>query len=423
LPCRSNKKSEEGKQARTGDNGLDPGDEASQARISKNILRHQIELDRTKPLAFAVYTGMTISKKNFQGRIAPPKNGPWQQGVMPEDHILTGGDVYSLGDTVKPGGLSAAESLGDFSRIDFPNGQGARRAALAEWIVDEKNPLTARVLVNRVWTWHFGKALAGNPNNFGGTGALPTHPELLDCLARWFMDNGWSVKKLSALMTSSKAYRRSSLHPDPDSLAKKDPLHQSFAAFQPRRLVAEELRDAMLSASGELNPQYGGIPAKPDINLEVAMQPLQIMGGTASVYEPDPTPEARNRRSIYTERLRGRRDPFFETFNQPGSDASCELRDTSTVAPQALTLFNTVEVHDRALALADHLCQSELTGDADVLRTLFLRLLSRPPTKEELQACLAHWKKTGTEEEWPRRLVSPTVLSSTCRSTTSTSPI
>ena len=326
------KKKEEGG-VKKGDNGLDPGDEASKARISKNIIRHKIEKDMALPLAHAVYTGKTVTKKNVQGRQSIPKD-PWEKGYFEKDAILAGGNVYSPTDPVKPGGLSAAESLGKMEVRRVSNGgKGKRRLALANWIVDENNPLTARVMVNRVWSWHFGKGIAGNPNNFGGTGELPTHPLLLDYLADWFIKNDWSVKKLNTLIVTSQAYRRSTRHPDESLKKERDPKNNLYATFQPRRLKAEELRDAMLLASGELNPRVGGIPVRPDVNPEVAVQPRQIMGGTASVYEPDPLPEQRNRRSIYAEKIRGLRDPFFETFNQPGPDKSCELRETSTVAP------------------------------------------------------------------------------------------
>ena len=277
-------KKEEKGNAKVGDNGLDPGDEASQSRIFKNLIRHKIELDRVQPFTHAVYTGKTIVRQNVRGRIDMPEK-PWQKGYYDSDVIYSGGDVYSQGDAVEPSGLSAAESLGGMKVSPIPKGQGKRRLALAKWIVDEKNPLTARVMVNRIWSWHFGRGLAGNPNNFGGTGELPTHPALLDYLADWFMKNGWSVKKLNHLILTSETYRRSSRHPDPESLAEKDPKGQFYARFLPRRLVAEEIRDAMLRVSGELNPRVGGIPVRPDINPEVAFQPRQIMGGTASVYD------------------------------------------------------------------------------------------------------------------------------------------
>ena len=403
------KKSEKGP-IKEGDTGLDPGDEASKARISKNVTRHKIEKDGVLPLAHSVYTGKTIGRKNVQGKIEMPAE-PWKKGEMENDAILTGGNVYSPAEPVTPGALSAAESLGEMDAKPFPAGQGKRRLALANWIVDEKNPLTARVMVNRVWSWHFGKGIAGNPNNFGGTGLAPTHPLLLDYLANWFMENGWSVKKLNRLIVGSKAYRRSSLHPDESLVRERDPHSALYATFASRRLTAEEFRDAMLAASGEMNFEVGGIPARPDINPEVAVQPRQIMGGTASVYEPDPKPEMRNRRTLYTERVRGLRDPFLEIFNQPGPDNSCELRETSTIAPQALTLFNSEEVRDRAVAFADRLMKEGL-GERETIRTAFEIALSRSPGENELRACLEHWKvaietetaKTHDRKQYPDQI-------------------
>lgn len=392
----ANRKDETG-EAKIGDNGLDPGDEASNARILKNISRHKIEADRTKPRVHGVFTGKTVKKKNISGLIEPvakPWDGP---GYIEKDTILTGGNIYAPGDPVKPGALSAAESLGKMNPSSFPDGRGKRRLALANWIVDEANPLTARVIVNRVWSWHFGKAIAGNPNNFGGTGAIPTHPELLDYLSLWFIENGWSIKKLNHLIISSDTYQRSSYHPSPHLVKKLDPSQALYSTFKPRRLTAEELRDAMLVASGELNREIGGLSARPDINLEVARQPLQIMGGSASVYESDPTPGQRNRRSLYAEKLRGLRDPFFETFNQPGSTNSCEIRETSTVAPQALTLINSQEMHDRALAFAHRLLK-ETQDDKQVIKRAFQLALGRAPTPKETLIFLEAWR-TATSDE------------------------
>lgn len=411
----ASRKKQENATARVGDNGLDPGDEASKARMAKNIRRHTIEADRTKPRAHGVYTGKTIQRNSISGHISkPPK--PWAKGTLEKDHILTGGSAYSLGASVVPGAISAAESLGQMPASEFPAAQGNRRLALANWIVDPKNPLTARVIVNRVWSWHFGKGLAGNPNNFGGTGALPTHPELLDHLAHWFTQHGSSIKKLNALIISSAAYQRSSRHPDAKSQTLADPGNKLYATFLPRRLTAEELRDAMLIASGEMNPEIGGLPAKPDINWEVATQPLQIMGGTASIYEPDPFPAQRNRRSIYAEKLRGLRDPFFETFNQPGTDNSCENRETSTVAPQALTLLNAQEMQDRSLAFAHRLLIEKSDG-TQVIHRAFQLALGRPPTSTETSAFLIEWKNATDKEakQTPQLQSFPTTLQRTIR--------
>ena len=389
------KKSENG-EAQVGDNGLDPGDESSLGRIKKNISRHNWERDKTKPIAYSVYTGKTIQRVNVNARVVVPAN-PWNKGTLATDTILTGGDAYAAGDPVTPGALSAAESLGKMSISPFPNEQGQRRLALANWITSESNPLTARVMVNRIWSWHFGQGIAGNPNNFGGTGKPPSHPELLDYLANWFIKNGWSVKKLNSLILSSRAYRRGTQHHDLQTLLEKDPNQGFYAIFRPRRLTAEEFRDAMLAVSSELSPAVGGVPCRPDINSEVAMQPRQIMGGTASVYEPDPLPEQRNRRSIYTEKIRGLRDPFMELFNQPGPDRSCELRETSTVAPQALTLMNADEVQDRSLAFAARLIRDHET-DLAIIQEAFRIALGRQPTAAELDQCMTHWKSCTKKE-------------------------
>lgn len=390
------KKTESG-DAKVGDNGLDPGDEASLGRMKKNMSRHRWEFDRTRPIAYSVYTGNTITVSNVSSRIKMPAGGVWKKGELEKAAILAGGDAFSPTDPVSPGALSAAESLGEMDEMSFPEGKGKRRLALAEWIVNEKNPLTSRVIVNRVWSWHFGKGLAGNPNNFGGTGILPTHPELLDYLANWLMENDWSIKALNELIVTSDTYRRSARHPNPESVSEKDPKQNLYATFLPRRLTAEEIRDAMLAASGELSYQVGGIPARPDVNLEVAFQPRQIMGGTASVYEPDPLPEQRNRRSLYAEKTRGLRDPFYETFNQPGPDNSCEQRETSTVAPQALTLFNSEEVLERSIALADRVLKESKSPEAAVHRAFHLSL-GRRATEAELGACLGHWEEATKEE-------------------------
>ena len=390
------KKKETG-DATVGDNGLSPGDENSLARMYKNISRHTWELEKTQPIAFAVYTGKTITRQNVSKRVVRPAK-VWGKGTIEKDTILTGGDAYARGDAVTPAPISAAVTLGQMTMEPFPSGKGKRRLALANWMVSKRNPLTARVMVNRVWSWHFGKGLTGNPNNLGSTGELPTHPELLDYLAGWFMQHDWSVKQLNRLILTSAAYRRSSRHSTPKELATKDPTYSHYAVFRSRRLTAEEFRDAMLAASGELNRQVGGIPCRPDINEEVAMQPRQIMGGTASVYEPDALPSQRNRRSIYAEKIRGLRDPFMETFNQPGPDKSCELRETSTVAPQALTLFNAQEVQDRSLAFAARLLKQSGDDEA-VVRFAFEASLSRQPTAAELTACLTHWTKATAEEE------------------------
>jgi hypothetical protein len=241
--------------------------------------------------------------------------------------------------------------------------------------------------------WHFGQPLAGNPNNFGSTGKKPTHPELLDWLAAKFVDSGWSFKALHRLIMTSEAYRRSATHPDLKSLREKDALGTSYAVFQARRLSAEELRDAMLAATGELNRALGGIPNRPEINLEAALQPRQVMGTFASAWVPNPKPEQRHRRSLYALKLRGLTDPMLEVFNAPAPDFSCERREASTVTPQVFSLFNSQATQSRALALA-HRVLKEASEDEKAIERLFALVLSRVPSAEEKRDCLAHWRET-----------------------------
>ena len=307
-------------------------------------------------------------------------------------HILKGGSIETPQAEVSPGVLSLFS--GSEKSASVTSEKSGRRTELAQWITSRENPLTARVIVNRVWQWHFGQAIAGNPNNFGGTGKLPTHPELLDWLAATFMEEGWSFKKLHRRILTSATYQRAVAHPTPETLAKLDPNKTSHAAFIPRRLTAEELRDAMLAVSGELNRAQGGIPAHPEINEEVAMQPRHIMGSVGPAYQADPKPAQRNRRTLYAERIRTLADPMLEVFNKPGPDVSCERRETATIAPQAFTLMNSPIIHARALAFAARL-EREKPGDLNLqIARAFQLTFQRQPSPAEMKACRDHIAKS-----------------------------
>ncbi|MEX2215660.1 MAG: PSD1 and planctomycete cytochrome C domain-containing protein [Phycisphaeraceae bacterium] len=304
-------------------------------------------------------------------------------------HILNGGALESPLNVVEPGVMSA---LGDFLPKDWkmPLGPQGRRLALAQWIAHKDNPLTARVIVNRVWQMHFGTGLVATPSQFGKMGRRPTHPELLDWLATWFVDNGWSIKKLHTLIMTSAAYQRSGSHGEIAKLSTVDPSNEMLAVFPPRRLTAEELRDAMLAATGELSQERGGPGVYPEINWEVALQPRHVMGGIAPSYTPSPTPAERNRRTIYAFRHRTLSDPMLEVFNKPGSEMSCERRDDTTVTPQVFALFNGQFVHDRATALALRVEKAGGSLNA-MIEELYRVLFGRKPSKEELDACAEHF--------------------------------
>jgi hypothetical protein len=186
-------------------------------------------------------------------------------------------------------------------------------------------------------------------------------------------------------------------------LAEKDPDNNSYTAFAPRRLTAEELRDSMLLASGELNPALGGIPSRPEINLEAAMQPRQVMGTFASAWEPSPQRDQRHRRSLYALKIRGLRDPFMEVFNEPSPELSCEAREASTITPQVFSLFNGESTYDRAIALAVRLKKGTKTRE-EAIAKVFSLAYGRSAKLEELQACLTHWTAMKARHE---KLVFP----------------
>jgi hypothetical protein len=394
----------------------------------KGLERLKWEMERYEPYALAVYDGLTPQVSSVNQPIRLPA-APMEQGELEETAILSGGDPFSPTTKVRPGVLSGLMAFNPdlpFAGSDHPIG---RRRALADWIADPRNPLTTRAIVNRVWMWHFGQPIAGNPNNFGSTGKRPTHPELLDYLAAALVENRWSLKALHRLILTSAAYQRAGALADAAGVARQE-LEAAYAVFKPRRLTAEELRDAMLYVSGELNLSLGGIPNRPEINLEAALQPRQVMGTFASAWVPNPLPRDRHRRSLYALRIRGLRDPFMEVFNEPAPDFSCEARDVSTVTPQAFSLFNAQSAHDRALAFADRVLRetavthrlqpSEQAASPPrdrqamerALQRVWLLAFGRPPGKNESDRLVAHWQQMIDEHEkirWPARLPPRTV--------------
>ena len=384
--------------------GFTPEQFGRQRVANKGLQRLGWEFDRYRPFALAVYNGRTQSRP----RVVAPTRIPGNRmthGELEETAILTGGDPFSPSQRVSPGALSV---VFDQAPVTIPDEIAGRRSKLAEWVADPRNPLTPRVIVNRLWLWHFGRAIAGNPNNFGSTGKRPTHPGLLDWLAATLIREGWSIKAMHRRIMLSEAYGRSSRHEDPARLHKLDPQGDRYAVFPPRRLTAEELRDAMLAATGELNPTLGGVPCRPEINLEAALQPRQVMGTFAAAWTPNPLPRQRHRRSLYVLRLRGLIDPMLEVFNSPAPDFSCEQRDASTVTPQVFSLFNSRNTHARALALAARALKAA-DNDREALRRCFQWTLCRNPTDAESQEFLKHWRdvEQALPTEAPPRAAPP----------------
>ncbi len=367
--------------------GFSPEDYGNERVARKGLERLKWELERYEPYALAVYGGRTRQYKTVFTPLRMPSDR-MTAGELEVTCVLTGGDPFSAGQKVTPGVLSVLVAA---QQTPIPDTIEGRRLAFADWVANAENPLTTRAIVNRIWLWHFERPIAGNPNNFGSTGKKPTHPELLDWLAATFVEDGWSFKAMHRIMMNSEAYRRGTRHPDRKTLAEKDPTGTSYAVFKPRRLTAEELRDAMLAATGELNPVLGGIPTRPEINLEAALQPRQVMGTFAAGWTPNPLPRQRHRRSIYALKVRGLPDPLQEVFNAPAPDFSCERREASTVTPQVFSLFNGQASHSRALALANRAMKEAQTDEQAIARS-FALAFSRQPSQDELQTCLAHWR-------------------------------
>ncbi|MDF1745738.1 MAG: PSD1 and planctomycete cytochrome C domain-containing protein [Gimesia sp.] len=359
---------------------------------NKRIAYFERELKRYEPYAFSVYNGPPInyqSTKTVNLLPAPKK----QQGEAQQIFILAGGAVTAPTEQVTPGVLSAVAGSNNIQEPTawntIPQSREGRRLAFARWVASSNNTLTARVIVNRIWQMHFGTGLVATPNNFGQKGEKPSHPELLDWLATWFMDHGWSIKKLHHLIMTSNTYQQSSHPVNQELVQNQDPGNRLLSHYPTRRMTAEQIRDSLLFITDELNPEMGGPGVFPEINWEVALQPRHIMGSVAPAYQPMPLPEQRNRRTLYAFRYRTLSDPMLEVFNRPDSEISCERRDETTVTPQAFALFNGQFTHDRALALA-HKIKQNTTSKSAAIDQVFQQIVLRAPEPKERNWALEH---------------------------------
>jgi hypothetical protein len=303
-------------------------------------------------------------------------------GAPADTFILPVGNLKAPGEKVTPGTLHALYVYDKPAYAEVPPAPEGRRLALANWIANRENPLTARVMVNRIWAWHFGRGIAANPNNLGKMGEKPTHPELLDWLAEYFMAHNWSVKEMHRVMMLSDAYQREA------GQIEQDPDNRWLSHFSPRRLESEELRDTILETAGELSTDTGGPGTFPEINEDVARQPQQIMGTLMPAYMPSPAKRERNRRTIYTFQKRNLIDPFLDVFNGASLNESTEKRTATTVPTQVFALFNSGFVHDMALAFAARMEKAGSDLDARIaagFQDAYNRQ-PRPAEKKELAA-------------------------------------
>ncbi|MCB1211383.1 MAG: DUF1553 domain-containing protein, partial [Verrucomicrobiales bacterium] len=275
--------------------------------------------------------------------------------------IFVKGDFTRPADEVTPGVPTVLHAL-------KPRGVKPDRLDLATWLVDRQNPLTARVLVNRVWQQYFGTGLVDTENDFGTQGSLPSHPDLLDWMAREFMGRGWSLKSLHRLIVTSATYRQSSkARPD---LQVKDPTNRLLARQGRLRLDAEVVRDVSLAASGLLNPKVGGAPVYPPIPDGV-----MSLGQVRREWKVSPGAD-KYRRGLYTFVYRATPPPSMSVFDAPDGFAACTRRIRSNTPLQALTLLNDAAQVEFAKALTNLI-------EKEGLVAAFRRVVARAPSEEE----------------------------------------
>ena len=253
------------------------------------------------------------------------------------------------------------------------------RKQLAEWIVDERNPLTWRVIVNRIWHHHFGQGLVQTPNNFGFLGEKPTHPELLDALSTFLLKNGGSLKSLHRLILLSKAWRRSVEHPEYEKNMELDPTNRWLWHAARRRLDAESLRDSMLSVAEKLDNRVGG----PGFYGTISEQAIAGLSRKAAAWTPS-SAEQQRRRSLYLFMKRGLMPPMMRTFDLCEANQSVGARTVTTVPTQALTLMNHQFVHARAQDVAA-LVDVENHSLQQRVAEIWQKVLRRSATEEEVQ--------------------------------------
>jgi len=321
--------------------------------------------------------------KAAEGELLAFTSDPAQR---PEVKLLNGGDHTSEGDVVPPGYLTMVSLVHDTKSAANPEPSPApQRLQLAQWIADRANPLTARVMVNRVWQHHFGEGLVRTPDNFGTMGDEPTHPELLDWLTLDFMDGGWKLKRLHKLIMLSAAYRMDSVHPQEAKYSQIDFANRLWWKRNRLRLEAEPLRDAMLATSGELDLRVGGPSFAPPVSRE-ALEGLSMKAGA---WKASP-PEEQKRRSVYMMTKRSLLLPLMTTFDFADTTQPVVQRSISTVAPQALALLNNAFVHEQSRAFAARLLREAGEQRENQIERAWWLAFSRAPTEKERAAAHSH---------------------------------
>jgi len=303
--------------------------------------------------------------------------------------VLSRGDVLNPREIAAPGALPVIAGIPAPFALDDSAPEGERRAALARWIADPRNPLTWRSIVNRVWQYHFGRGLVDSPNDFGRMGQQPTHPELLDWLAADFRDNGQSLKRLHRLIVTSTTYRQvSTLTGKQEAALAKDADNRFLWRMNRRHLEAEAIRDSVLAVSGQLDSTMGG-PSFQDFVVE---HPEHSPHYEYRLFDPENSKS--HRRSIYRFIVRSQPQPFMATLDCADPSMSVEKRNESQTALQALALLNDQLMLVMAKHFAERLSKDCANPDA-VIERAFLLALGRAPRPDERDTMTAYARQFG----------------------------
>ena len=317
----------------------------------------------------------------------PPRfYGPVLEDTPPVVQVLERGNAETpVGPPLPPAALSALEMLKpELGTVDTPEAE--RRIALAEWITSSRNPLTARVIANRMWQWHFGNGLVNTSSDFGAGGDIPSHPELLDLLAGSLIQNGWSLKRLHKMILLSETYQQDSRHAADHPALERDAANRLLWRQNPRRIEAESIRDSVLSVSGKLNLKRGG-PGFEDFQYQDAYAPIYtyITADKPSLW----------RRSIYRYIVRTTPNRFLTTLDCPDPANLTAKRERTTTPLQSLALYNNEFMLLQSQYFADRLVDEFPLKTTDQIRRAFELALSRPPNDRELQIATDLVQRSG----------------------------
>ena len=368
-------------QVASGDDRVPVSEAHKQAR-SRRLVMSADQHDQMKEL------DREIQRLDGKIRAIPALRSAWvgtrdQKKATGPFHVFVGGSPKRHGEVITPSSLSMIPSIDATYDLPADSSEHDRRMKLADWLVDKSNPLSPRVLANRLWHYHFGTGIVSTPSDFGYMGGPPSHPELLDWLAGQLIENNWQLKPMHKLIMTSDAYRQSGIF---RAAAKVDSDARLLWRFPPRRLSAEEIRDTMLAVSGRLDRRMAG----PGFRL------YQYLQDNVATYVPlDEHPPETFRRAIYHQNARASRIDLMTEFDQPDCAFSTGRRVQTTTPLQALTSLNHQFTLEMASSLADRISREAGSEAEEQIRRAYTLCYGRAPDSDEQLACAEFAKQHG----------------------------